>query len=254
MSLLERQIEFRDAITADDDGAPPASTGMAIYRDAYRGRLLAALETSFERTRRWVGDDAFTAAAAHYILTHPPTGWSLDHFGASFPDVLSDLFALDAEVPELAWLEWNRSAAFAAPDSGVLDPQELASAGYRDAEWGQMRFDMAPGFAAHAISSNCDVLWTALAGENAEEVTPIEVTGTAILVWRRDLSPQHRPCTLDEMSALCQLADGAPFGEIAATIDVALLGSWLTQWLSEGIFSNCVVHPNPDQVSAGLGT
>lgn len=243
MSLLERQIEFRDAITADDDGASPASTGMAIYRDAYRGRLLASLEASFERTRRWVGEEAFTAAAAHYVLTHPPTGWSLDHFGASFPDVLSNLFALDPEVSEIAWLEWHMSTAFAAPDKGVLDPNELASAGYCDADWGRLRFDMVPGFAARAIATSCDALWAALADNKAREIAPIQIQGTAIIVWRRDLSPQHRRCTLDEMTALCQLADGVPFGDVAAAVDVTMLGEWLTRWLGEGIFSSAVPLP-----------
>ena len=114
MSLLALQTEFHREIIADDDGMAPSSTGMAIYRDAYRGRLLAALETSFERTRRWTGEDTFTAAACHFILTHPPAGWTLDAYGADFPDLLAALFADDPEVAELAWLAWQMSQAFAA--------------------------------------------------------------------------------------------------------------------------------------------
>ncbi len=153
MSLLTLQSAFRAEIVADDEGLAPSSLGMAIYRDAYRGRLLAALESSFERTRRWVGEEAFTAAACHYILTHPPVSWTLDDYGGDFPELLETLFAKDPEVSELAWLEWHLSQAFAAPDTPTLDPAALAAACKTDAEWDCISFRMAAGYAMRPIAT-----------------------------------------------------------------------------------------------------
>lgn len=237
MSLLERQIAFRDEVAAADDGLPPGSPGMAIYRDAYRGRLLAALEVSFERTRRWIGEDSFAAAAAHYVLTHPPSGWTLDEYGDGFPDVLSALFATDGEVAELAWLEWQMSQTFAARDRPELDPAELAAAGYDDAAWSAMRFTMAAGFAARTISTNCDDVWAALADGPADTFAAASIPAAGLAVWRWGLSPHYRICPPDELAALQRIAEGAAFGELALDTEAEVLGMWLAQWLGEGIFS-----------------
>ena len=104
MTLAASQRGFLADISASDDAPAARSPGMAIYRNAYRARLSDALATSFDRTRRWVGDAAFAAASAHYIITHPPQSWTLDAYGDRFVAVLAELFAQDAEVAKLAWL------------------------------------------------------------------------------------------------------------------------------------------------------
>ncbi|MDE2437137.1 MAG: putative DNA-binding domain-containing protein [Sphingomonadales bacterium] len=237
MTLLERQLAFRDAIAAADDDAAPLSIGMEIYRDAYRGRLLTALEASFERTRRWVGDQAFAAAACHYVLTRPPTGWTLDSYGAEFPGTLTGLFADDPEVAELAWLEWQMQQAFAARDLPALDPAGFATAGYSDAEWDQVRFTMAVGFATRKISTNCTALWTALAEDQTDRFRVEHDLDAALVVWRKDLSPRWRVLDGPEANALWQVAQGDALGAIAGRCEGEALGTWLAGWLGEGILS-----------------
>ncbi len=244
MSLLALQTEFHREIIADDDGMAPSSTGMAIYRDAYRGRLLAALETSFERTRRWTGEDTFTAAACHYILTHPPVSWTLDAYGANFPDLLAALFADDPEVAELAWLEWQMSQAFAAKEAPQFDPAALAAAGYSETDWEWMRVQMAAGFATRTVATNCTDLWEALADEAGEGFVVERGQHAAILVWRTELSPHYRIVLADEHRALLRLANGEALGAIASDADPIVLGEWMKQWFLEGVFSHasCVVQ------------
>jgi hypothetical protein len=237
MSLLARQIAFRDEITAGDDAGQASSPGMEIYRQAYRGRLLAALEAGFERTRRWVGEDSFTAAACHYILSTPPTGWTLDDYGAGFPQLLADLFRDDPDVGELAWMEWHLQQAFAADDAPELDPANLAAAGYTPGEWAGMRFTMAAGFAARRVSTDCTALWLALADDAAAEAEMEPTADCALLVWRRHLSPRYRLASRDEYEALAELAEGAGLAALTQCHDASVLGEWLAQWLGEGIFS-----------------
>ena len=235
MSLRELQRAFRADIAMPDDGAVTASPGMTIYRDAYRGRLLGALEISFERTRQWVGADAFTAAACHHILTSPPRSWTLDVYGEGFPELLASLFAGDPEVGELAWLEWQLQQAFAAPDQPALDPAALAAAGDGPEFWDQLRFTMAPGFAARSIATNCMALWEAL-GDGLPPPAVEPVAG-GLLVWRQGLTPHRRLTGTDELARLSQLAAGASLGEIAADADPAALGTMLAQWFADGVFS-----------------
>lgn len=236
MSLLAWQRQFRAEIAANDDTAP-SSLGMAIYRNAYRGRLASALEVSFERTRRWAGEESFAAAAAHYILTQPPISWTLDAYGADFPALLGELFTENPEVAELAWMEWAMQQAFAAADKARLDPAELAAAGLEPADWDALRFSMAPGFAAREVRTACTALWQALADGQAEGFDPSCEGSRWLVVWRAGLAPHYRLMEHDEFAVLEALADGRPLGEALAQGDPERLGPWLAGWLEEGLFS-----------------
>ena len=237
MNLLARQHAFRAVLTVADDPEGtdiPGLPGMAVYRNAYRGRLLAALEVSFERTRRWVGEESFAAAACHHVLTTPPTGWTLDAYGAQFPLLLAELFADDPEVAELAWLEWHLQQAFAAPDAPELDMAALSA--LDEDGWEQLCFAPAAGFAMHPITTNCTALWTALLADNAAGFTVAPETESTLIVWRRKLSPRWRLASTAEAEALARLTSGERFGLVAAASDPANLGIWLAGWLGTGLF------------------
>jgi hypothetical protein len=245
MTLLAEQTNFLSEIAADDD-APPSSIGMGIYRNAFRARLIGALESGYERTRRWVGDDAFEAAAAHYILTQPPSSWTLDAFGAQFPALLAELFAGDPEVAELAWLEWHMQQAFAAPDLPELDAARLGNAGLAERDWENLRFTMAAGFVTRAVSHDLSGLWVALTP--AETVKPENPphADNHLIVWRRALRPHFRLLEPAEFSALDHLIKGATLGQSGAALEHAgrdpeQLGGWLAGWFSEGLFADYTV-------------
>ena len=237
MTLAQWQHQFRAEIAAADDGLPPSSTGMAIYRNAYRARLEQALETSFELTRKWVGEESFAAAAAHYILTSPPRSWTLDAFGLGFPALLEELFANDGEVAELAWLEWAMQQAFAAADRPALDLAGLAAAGLSPADWDAQRFAMAPGFAAREVETACTALWQALADGNAQDFDPAAPGPKWLIVWRSGYFPRYRLLDADEFAVLDALAAGHPLGEALTRGDPQRLGPWLAGWLEQGLFS-----------------
>ena len=239
MTLLAEQTRFLSEIAADDD-VPPSSIGMGIYRNAYRARLIGALESGYERTRRWVGEEAFEAAAAHYILTQPPSSWTLDAFGAQFPDLLAELFAGDAEVAEMAWLEWHMQQAFAAPDLPELDAAQLAASGLEETDWEHLRLVPAAGLAARSVEHDLAVMWHSLADGSARHCALSAINPAVLLVWRKDMRPQFRLLEPAEFAALKPLLDGATFGEAAVEIGEAELvrfGQWFAQWLNEGLFS-----------------
>lgn len=239
MTLATQQRDFLAEIAADDD-LPSSSVGMAIYRNAYRGRLSDALTTGFERTRRWVGEDAFEQAAAHYILSHPPRQWTLDRFGEDFPALLAALFADDPEVADLAWLEWQLQQAFAAPDAPVLTTQDLADANLGEDDWARLGFAMAPGFSARAVTSDIAGLWPQLSDDLTTAThLPLPVT-CWLIVWRKDFAPHYRTLEAAEWESLSALASGASFGEVVAKAGEDRLpqfGAWFAAWLNDGLLS-----------------
>ncbi len=238
MTLAARQQTFYAEISATDEAAAPSSLGMAIYQNAYRSRLIGALETSYDRTRRWVGEAAFTAAACHYIIAHPPTGWTLDSYGERFSDVLAELFAGDPEVAELAWFEWHMQQAFAALDQPELTARELTEAGLAPADWESARFSMAAGFAARSVTQDCAGLWQAMSGDLPANFSLQPALPSVLVIWRKAFSPHYRVLCPAEFAVLECLANGATFGEAALRAgEPAQFGSWFAQWLSEGLFA-----------------
>lgn len=253
MTLLDWQRAFRAEIAASDEQGAPSSLGMAIYRDAYRGRLLAALASAFERTRAWVGEQAFDRAAAHYILTTPPTGWTLDAYGARFPDLLADLFAQNPEAAELAWFEWHLQQAFAAPDRPCLGAADLAQAALDPESWQVLRLYPAAGHASRRVQTGCLALWRALGQGDGTETDLTAPADPWLTVWRRDEQPHFRLLADDEHALLAALIAGRPLGEALAAAGAeagdqaqARPGGWLAQWLDEGQFSGFAL-PQDDQ-------
>lgn len=237
MTLLAQQRAFIAEISGDDDTAP-SSPGMAIYRNAYRARLFDALAVNFEKTRCWVGEDAFAAAAAHYILAYPSANWTLDAFGREFPDLLADLFVDDGEVAELAWLEWQMQQAFAAHDRPELDAGKLAEAGLTGDEWAGLRFTMAAGFASRSVVHDVGTFWYRQSPGTAVSLAD----QPELIVWRKAFQPHFRLLETSEWRALASLVSGAPLGACAQdpTVSAERLGNWLAQWLEEGLFSGFV--------------
>lgn len=256
MTLAQQQLAFAAELRADDAMQGEASPGMQIYRNAYRARLLSALEVSYERTRAWVGEEAFAAAACHYVISQPPRDWTLDSYGANFPAVLACLFTGDDEVAELAWLEWHLQQAFAAPDRAELNGAVLAQAGLDDADWEQLRLTMASGFAAREVRRDCTGLWQALrSGVSAGFVLEPADPGM-LIVWRQGLTPHFRVLSAGEFAALDCLVRNEPFGAaatIAGEAGAAQLGQWFAQWLNEGLFSGFSLPRAPLARPPGAG-
>lgn len=130
MSLAALQRDFRDWLTdvpvrmdywVDDH----ARAGLDIYHNAYRVQLVECLKDTFEKTFLWIGEDAFIDAARVHIERTPPSGWTLGAYGVGFDETLADLYPDDAEIAELAWLDWALSRAFEGADAAAIAADTL---------------------------------------------------------------------------------------------------------------------------------
>ena len=130
MSLLALQRDMRLWLTREDGDAAArlgadAAPGLRVYQNNYRAQLAACLGESFERTRDWIGGEAFHRAVVAHVDRMPPHSWTLDAYGRDFPATLAALYPADPEVTELAWLDMALGEAFVATDAVALTADDL---------------------------------------------------------------------------------------------------------------------------------
>jgi hypothetical protein len=252
MTLQALQAGFMASLHDAGRPLPPGldarmAPGIAVYRNNYRNALMDAMRSTFERTRGWVGDAAFDAAAAHHLVLSPPSGWTLDDAGRGFARTAAKLFAHDPEVGDLAALEWAMHRAFAAADAAVLDVAafQRASAGFDDDDWAAMRLVAQPVLRIVAVRTDCVALWQALA-DGTRPATPAPLARAhAAIVWREGWHPVCRLASDEEGDALRAIRDGVDYAGVCERLaarrgaEAAALeaGRMLAGWLHAGLLS-----------------
>ncbi len=253
-ALAERQAAFMRAVLDDNAPLPEGwgnsqSAGMSVYRGNYRSALIGALEGTFERTARYVGEDAFKKAAVHHAIAHPPTGWTIDEAGAGFDRTCAELFGDNSEVAELAWLEWAMLEVSTMPDQAPLSAAAFnqASAGFDDEIWMRLALIFQPRMTAREVHSDLTSLWKALADEGNAVPDPAMSEPRACVVWRDGELPIFMLNDLAQVEALELMQNGAGYGDLigalagedpdAQAIQKAAMqaGAMLGNWLSEGM-------------------
>lgn len=240
MSLLTLQ---RDMIAWLREGAEPLAErigggpGPDVYLNNHRAALMAALSNGYGQLRLWMGDAAFDSAAAHHVERSAPSSWTLDSYGHDFADTLSDLCPDDAELPDLARLEWALGEAFTAPDAAALDIGALAQV-----DWETAVLRPVPSAVVLDIATNADAILAAMtAGETPPAAEGTE-TPAAILIWRQDFIPRFRPMEAEEWPLFGAAAPGISFADLCAAFanrlgteqGVARAGTLLARWAGEG--------------------
>ncbi|MXO91790.1 HvfC/BufC N-terminal domain-containing protein [Pontixanthobacter aquaemixtae] len=256
-SLADKQREFMAQLLDEERALPESWTdrhaaGMDIYRNAYRARLVDALRDTYNRTAKWVGEDAYRQAAAHHIITRPPNSWTLDHAADGFPDTLRELFRSNPEVAELGWLEWAMHQAFVAADAEPLDAAGLGeiAAGFAEEDWANMRLTFLPGTDQLPIAHDIGVLWRALGEDSREEDGESPDFSAAeplhCVVWREGIKPVFMQVKDAEGRALQMMRDGATYGGMCEALiemlgeedAVARAGAMLGRWLHNGLIAS----------------
>lgn len=221
-----------------------ARPGLRVYQNNYRAQLVACLTDAFERVLAWLGDDAFSVAVATHIDRAPPTSWTLDAYSLGFPATLAGLYPADAEVAELAWLDWALADAFVGADAEPPCAETLAAV-----DWDQAAIILSATLRIGVATTNAAAIWSAL---SAGEVPPAAVTlpcPAKLLVWRQEFVSCFRSIERAEIRAIEQALAGESFSAICATLVAAqgevdgiatasgLLGQWLRDGLLTGVTS-----------------
>jgi len=250
MSLVDQQRDFHSHILSEEAVDWPGwddrmQAGMAVYRNAYRARLMECMQASYDKTWSWVGDESFNAAAAHHLILNPPKSWTLDAIGLGFDETLHQLFADDPEVAELAWLEWEMQQAFVAEDVAPVDGAAFAeeTSAFDDEGWTGLRLSFAPSLKVRSVQCDIAAIWSAISKEEAVSDPIALSTPAKLIVWREGLRPCFRQLDAEEGEALDMMQDGKSFGAMCDALSrsgdedssAARAGAMLGRWIADGL-------------------
>jgi hypothetical protein len=243
-----------DAVANDVHGTPAFSVSqrLAVYRNAYRRRLVEALAAVYERTVRVLGADAFDAHALAYVEGHPPADRALGRYGLDFPDWLRGRgtqadgarLALAADV---AVIDGQLRRAFDAADATPV-PREALLALPLEA-WATLRFRWDASLGTDSVVAAAIEGWREPASvlarfaDGAAKDVPSDTAMTLrvpVAFWRRDGQTFFRSLAPDEALLLIRLRQGVGLAEAcggdseSAVIPLETAAPALLSWIDEG--------------------
>lgn len=263
-ALATLQARFLDGLLGSDDAALadirgaswfPAERRMAVYRNAYRRRLVEALASTFERTAALVGPEAFDIHGLGYVDAHPPVQRSLGRYGSDFPewlraraDAASDpLLAVAASV---AVIDGHLRRAFDAADAAPIERGDVLALPPGDLPG--LRFEWHASLQVAVVAASGIEAWRQPAAFIADG-TGIDAGSPVVPVafWRRDGQTFFRTLPPGESELLQRLRAGACLAQGCIDEDagpalameaaaVALLG-----WIDEGWVTALRSDPSP---------
>ena len=227
-----------------------AETRLGIYAEAYRLRLIEALDTDFPVLHALLGDDEFDRMARAYIDAYPSRHFSVRWFGQHLSDFLRAAlpYCEHPALGETAAFEWTMTLAFDATDDPLVALDDMAVV--PAASWPGLRFT--PHASLHRLDLrwNVPAVWKAhSAGDDvsapAESDSPV-----AWIVWRQDLTTYFRSLAVDEAWALDALIAGQTFADICqglcewsdAQHVAAHAAGLLRSWIGDGMISRIKFH------------
>ncbi len=256
-SLADRQAAFMAQVLDEEAPLPEGwnerhAAGMNVYRGNYRSSVVEALRSTYEKTERWVGEASFQRAAAHHVITNPPSSWTLDDAGAGFDATCAELFKNDPEVAELAWLEWAMLEAFTAENVFPLTAEGFGaqSAAFGDDDWANLRIGFLPGATVREVHHDLRAIWNALNEGEFERPQARYDELHCVLVWREGERSTFMMGSAEEARAFAAAQSGMPYGEICMLLageaptdeqahDAAMrAGGLLGRWLNEGLITS----------------
>ncbi len=241
--LLDRPSPIAHEVV--DGGRIGVERRLHIYHNAYRVRLLENLQDAYEKTWAYLGDEAFESSALAFIEDNPPRHRNLRWHGAMFSQWLADRFPQDADIAELALIDWQLRRAFDGPNATPVQPDELAGLSAED--WAGVGFRFTPTLFVTQLRFNSVSIWHALDQERVPPAAePLHVP-TWLLIWRKGWQPHFRTLQAAEHAALMPLQDGSSFAHVcdalgkqfidqeAAGVAAGLLQIWLQDELIVGL-------------------
>lgn len=233
-----------------DNTRVDARTRLSIYAEAYRLRLLEALDANYPVLHQWQGDEVFETLGGAYIDVCPSSHYNIRYVGDQLPRFLAvvEPFCNTPAVSEMAALEWALALAFDAADSPVITTDAVAA--IPAARWPDIRFRFHPAVQRLDLYSNVPAIWKAIHAQTTPPDPQSEPGPVGWLVWRQKLSPYFRSLSVDETWALDTAQRGDNFAALCeglcewidaqnvATHAAALLQQWISDELVTAVFKS----------------
>jgi hypothetical protein len=253
MKNLDRlQVVFQDFILNSDRAIDAevvgtarvdAGTRLGIYANAYRLRLLEALDTDYPGLHTIAGDEEFERLGRAYIDAHPSTFRSLRWFGDRMSEFLrtTEPYRDYPVFAEMAAFEWGMSDAFDAADTSLATVENMAA--FAADAWPALRFTPHDSLRRLDLRWNVPTVWKAIDAEQDPPELEESDTPIAWLVWRRDLRTYFRSLDVAEAWAVDAMTRGETFSTICEgltewidTQNVPMhAAGLLKRWLTDGL-------------------
>lgn len=249
ISLAMLQAAFKQHLTQDDlsienyivaDEQLTTATRLAIYHNAYYGRLIEVLSQDYTAVESLLGGTSFHELCDQYIKKHPSVFPSLRWFGQYMPSFLAKTtpYADTVYLKELATFEWLLLSAFDAENTTIITAADIAQV--TPEAWPSLTIKLHPSVHWFEYQWNILPIWKAASDQqNLPVPTKLESRYTC-MVWRQDLSTQYRTLNPDEAALLSHVAQGANFATMCEVLTqfmedpdavplraVSLLKTWL---------------------------
>ncbi len=239
--LQEADPQIRQAVSGTVK--VPVQTRLDIYANAYRLRLIEALQDTFPALHTLLGDEDFFNLGIQYLTAWPSEHFSLRYFGHRMSDFLTTAedFREQPVLAEMAQFEWLLRAAFDAADEQVLVPDILQQI---DPQlWPVVQFSFHPGVKRLDLNFNTPQLWQAI----DKEQPPLDVLANDYphgwCLWRQEFRTLYRSLDVDEAWAMDAALAGENFSAICSGVcewvdaqHAALrVAGFIQNWLADGM-------------------
>ncbi|MCU7938867.1 MAG: DNA-binding domain-containing protein [gamma proteobacterium symbiont of Bathyaustriella thionipta] len=229
----------------------PVQTRLDIYANAYKFRLIEALEDTFPALHTLLGDDDFFQLGVDYLNEKPSQHFSLRYFGHQMSSFLafSEGYKEQTILAEMAQFEWLLREAFDAANKPHLNLESLQT--IAPEQWLELKFDFHPTVNRINLCFNVPQLWQAI--DNDEP--PIEMLENDYpigwCIWRKDLRTLYRSMDVDEAWALDAMLCGNDFSYICQGIcewideqyAPARVAGFIQNWVNEGLINKIQIKP-----------
>ena len=256
-SLYAMQMRFAQAIVEaeqgecedlDARGPVQPSTGLGVYRHAYRQRLIEALQSDHETLTAALGEERFTELVRKFIEAYPSQYFSLRYFGDKLPVFMREQ-AMEPIHIDLARFERTLLDAFDAPEV----PSRLAVdalTGLEAEQWPQLQVCFHPSVRGLEFNTNAMEWWHARKAERAWPEAK-DIKGFALIYRNSERLTEFRSVDALEREMFLVMNKGGNFAEACEALTQQLpfsqvppaAGAILRRWLESGVVASFTFAP-----------
>ncbi|HTE41065.1 MAG TPA: DNA-binding domain-containing protein [Steroidobacteraceae bacterium] len=249
--VIEGDVSIAQAIHGSVD--VPAATRLGVYFDAYRLRLIEALESNYpilaKAMTQFRDEHAFGRLTQQYLSVHPSRHFSIRWFGDRLAEFLTQHpdYCTERWMAELTSWEWSVAGAFDSLDAKIVALTDLGTVA--PDEWAALRLKTHPSVTRLRLTTNVPKLIKAY--NNSQLLPdPEAATATDWLIWRQDLDVQFRSLPPVEAGALDAVVLGTDFGTVcevlAEFIDADEVPLQAASFLKQWIVDQCLVRADAE--------
>ncbi len=221
----------------------PLETRLDIYANAYRLRLIEALQDSFPALHTLLGDEAMFQLGNAYIDAWPSQHFSIRYFGHQLSCFVAETKPYNEQpvLQEMANFEWLLRNAFDAANANPLQIEHLQNIAADN--WPTLKFIFHPSLQRINLHFNTPQLWQAIDDQQPPIAIERNVNPISWCIWRKELRTLYRSLPVDEAWCIDALMHEQTFAQICSGVcewvdeqhAAQRVAMFIQNWSNEGL-------------------